>query len=376
MRSNLGDRHRHAPQKSRARTRAGPTENKIERTRRVSTQEFSIKTIAILICLLLLAGSVVTFAQSGGGARQPAPVRASSEPVRAVDPELLNEKLDTLFRRVESRLADQTGERASLDQQVDALRAELTAAKAQIEVLKATVVETLAAQLAAEARLQNLEASPAGHSGTGGGSDRSSQMSSVLSYAEGLRGAPELEPDQDAGAPGSGANVAAFDRQYDVIGEASAATPDPTGPAVSAPQVEAVEPAAGPASTEVAAVAARPTEDELKVGEVHFDSGSADLTPAAQRKAREAAERIGSMEIDRVRVIGYTDTTGSRELNKHLSLMRAGSIARLLQEIGLPGERIEIVGAGEDGIPEPTGDGVSEPLNRCAGVFVTVGNQK
>jgi outer membrane protein OmpA-like peptidoglycan-associated protein len=337
----------------------------------VSTQEFSIKTIAILICLLLLAGSVVTFAQSGGGARQPAPVRGSSEPVRAVDPELLNEKLDTLFRRVESRLADQAGERASLDQQVDALRAELTAAKAQIEVLKATVVETLAAQLAAEARLQSLEASPAGHSGAGGGgSDRSSQMSSVLSYAEGLR------RDPDASAAGSGANAAAFDRQYDVIGEASAATPDPTERTAAATQVETVEPGAGPASAEEGGAAVRPTGDELKVGEVHFDSGSADLTPAAQRKAREAAERIGSMEIDRVRVIGYTDTTGSRELNKHLSLMRAGSIARLLQEIGVPGERIEIVGAGEDGIPEPTGDGVSEPLNRCAGVFVTVGYQK
>ena len=342
----------------------------------MSTQEFSIKTIAILICLLLLAGSVVTFAQSGGGARQPAPVRASSEPVRAVDPELLNEKLDTLFRRVESRLADQAGERASLDQQVDALRAELTAAKAQIEVLKATVVETLAAQLAAEVRLQSLEASPAGHSGTGGGSDRSSQMSSVLSYAEGLRGAPEQESEQGASAAGSGANVAGGDRQYDVIGEASAATPDPTERTAAATRVETVEPGAGPASAEEGGAAVRPTGDELMVGEVHFDSGSADLTPAAQRKAREAAERIGSMEIDRVRVIGYTDTTGSRELNKHLSLMRAGSIARLLQEIGVPGERIEIVGAGEDGIPEPTGDGVSEPLNRCAGVFVTVGYQK
>ena len=341
----------------------------------MSTQEFSVKTIAVLICLLLLAGSVVTFAQSGGGARQPAPSPASSEPVRALDPEVLNEKLNTLFDRVESRLADQAGERASLDQQVDALRAELTAAKAQIEVLKATVVETLAAQLAAEARLHTLETSPArgagSEPGAGAGSDRAPPMSSVLSYAEGLSGDPEQESDPDAatGPPAAGGEVAAGDRDYRVIGEASAAAPDTAA-------ASRVEPGAGPAATEEGDADLRPTENELEVGEVHFDSGSADLTPAAQRKAREAAERIGSMEIDKVRVIGYTDTTGSRDLNKHLSLMRAGSIARLLQEVGVPGERIEIVGAGEDGIPEPTGDGVSEPLNRCAGVFVTVGYQK
>jgi outer membrane protein OmpA-like peptidoglycan-associated protein len=339
----------------------------------VSTQEFSVKTIAVLICLLLLAGSVVTFAQSGGGARQPAPSPASSEPVRALDPEVLNEKLNTLFDRVESRLADQAGERASLDQQVDALRAELTAAKAQIEVLKATVVETLAAQLAAEARLHTLETSPArgagSEPGAGADSDRAPPMSSVLSYAEGLSDDPERTPNQDAGPPAAGGEVAAGDRDYRVIGEASAAAPDTAA-------ASRVEPGAGLAATEEGDADLRPTENELEVGEVHFDSGSADLTPAAQRKAREAAERIGSMEIDKVRVIGYTDTTGSRDLNKHLSLMRAGSIARLLQEVGVPGERIEIVGAGEDGIPEPTGDGVSEPLNRCAGVFVTVGYQK
>jgi outer membrane protein OmpA-like peptidoglycan-associated protein len=325
----------------------------------VSTQEFSIKTIAALICLLLVAGSVVTFAQSGGDVRQPAASRASSEPAQGFDRELLNEKLDTLFRRVESRLADQAGERASLDERVDALGAELTAAKAQIEVLKATVVEALAAQLAAEARLQSLETSPAGRPG-------GSEMSSVLSYAEGLS-EPEQEP---------GREVPAGDRDYRVLGEARAAAPDTAGPAASDPSAEAVKPAAGPVSPETAVTGVRPTGDELWVGEVHFDSGSADLTPGAERKAREAAERIGSMEIEKVRVVGYTDTTSGRELNKHLSLMRAGSIAELLREVGVPGDRIEIMGAGEDGIPEPTADGVSEPLNRCAGVFVTVGYQK
>jgi hypothetical protein len=31
---------------------------------------------------------------------------------------------------------------------------------------------------------------------------------------------------------------------------------------------------------------------------------------------------------------------------------------------------VEVVGSGEDDIPVPTADGVPEPLNRSAGIFV------
>lgn len=116
--------------------------------------------------------------------------------------------------------------------------------------------------------------------------------------------------------------------------------------------------------------------DEFQVGEVHFNPGSADLTPGGQRKTREAAERIKAMEIAEVRVVGYTDTMGEAAFNQHLSLERAGSIADLLASVGVSREMITIDGSGEEGIPEPTPDQISEPLNRCAGIYVVMASPK
>jgi outer membrane protein OmpA-like peptidoglycan-associated protein len=53
----------------------------------------------------------------------------------------------------------------------------------------------------------------------------------------------------------------------------------------------------------------------------------------------------------------------------HLSLQRAKSIADLLQSVGVSSEIIEVEGNGEAGAPEATEDQVSEPLNRCAGIY-------
>jgi hypothetical protein len=41
----------------------------------------------------------------------------------------------------------------------------------------------------------------------------------------------------------------------------------------------------------------------------------------------------------------------------------------MLESLGVASEIIALEGKGEDGAPEPTADQVSEPLNRCAGIF-------
>jgi OOP family OmpA-OmpF porin len=110
--------------------------------------------------------------------------------------------------------------------------------------------------------------------------------------------------------------------------------------------------------------------DAIQVAEVHFDSGSARLTPGGERKTRAAVERIKSMEPTKVRVVAFTDRVGDAAYNRVLSKERALSVAALLESVGLPRDMVEVVGSGEDGIPEPTPDGVPEPLNRCAGIFV------
>jgi OOP family OmpA-OmpF porin len=108
------------------------------------------------------------------------------------------------------------------------------------------------------------------------------------------------------------------------------------------------------------------------LNEIHFNPGSAALTPGGERKTLEAADRIKALGARDVRVSGYTDTEGPAAYNMHLSLQRARSIADLLESVGVAAEIIAVEGHGEDGAPVPTADQVSEPLNRCAGIFAMV----
>jgi outer membrane protein OmpA-like peptidoglycan-associated protein len=112
----------------------------------------------------------------------------------------------------------------------------------------------------------------------------------------------------------------------------------------------------------------------IKVGEVHFNSGSAELTPGGARAAQEAVERIRSMDVAKVQVVAFTDRVGDAAYNLVLSQQRALSLATMLEGAGMPRDMVEVIGKGEDDIPEPTADGVAEPLNRSAGIFVIADN--
>jgi outer membrane protein OmpA-like peptidoglycan-associated protein len=128
-------------------------------------------------------------------------------------------------------------------------------------------------------------------------------------------------------------------------------------------------PANGDAVDGLAGLAPGSGPVEIMLSEIHFNPGSADLTPGAKRKTLDAAERIKGLSVSKIRIAGYTDTLGPAAFNKHLSLQRARSIAEMLESLGVASEIIALEGKGEDGAPEPTADQVSEPLNRCAGIF-------
>jgi len=108
--------------------------------------------------------------------------------------------------------------------------------------------------------------------------------------------------------------------------------------------------------------------------QVHFETGSSQLTPGGRIRALAAAAILVDKDASAVRVTGHTDTTGSAERNLAISRQRAEAVADLFVEAGLPRDRIEIDPMGEDAsvLPIPTGDGVSEPLNRCVGIFATL----
>lgn len=108
----------------------------------------------------------------------------------------------------------------------------------------------------------------------------------------------------------------------------------------------------------------------IRLTQIHFDLGSDKLTPGGLRKAKEAAAWIKAQDVETVRLVGFTDSIGTREDNLVLAERRAESMLRLFEKEGIDPDRIEIIAKGEAGTREVIDDQTSEPLNRCVGVFI------
>jgi outer membrane protein OmpA-like peptidoglycan-associated protein len=100
---------------------------------------------------------------------------------------------------------------------------------------------------------------------------------------------------------------------------------------------------------------------------IEFQSGSANLTPAAVHTLDRLGKALASPELasDRFRIEGHTDTVGSPETNKPLSQHRADAVASYLEKtFGIDASRLEAVGVGEDDLLIATPDQTPEPRNR------------
>ena len=78
--------------------------------------------------------------------------------------------------------------------------------------------------------------------------------------------------------------------------------------------------------------------------------------------------------VDNIRVVGHTDTSGSAAYNLNLSKRRAKDARDELVRQGIAGERITSEGKGETEPFVPTADGVKEQLNRRTEVLITLGS--
>ena len=84
--------------------------------------------------------------------------------------------------------------------------------------------------------------------------------------------------------------------------------------------------------------------------EVHFDWDSAEISNESAIEVRAAADVLNQyFPATRFRVAGYSDRSGERQYNQVLSEQRAGAVWRaLVEEYGVPAERLERIGFGED----------------------------
>ncbi|HEX3573205.1 MAG TPA: OmpA family protein [Rhodopila sp.] len=116
----------------------------------------------------------------------------------------------------------------------------------------------------------------------------------------------------------------------------------------------------------VAAPAPAPARSYL----VFFDWDKAELTDRARSIVKEAADNSTRVQVTRIEVNGYTDTSGRPAYNQALSVRRAQAVAGELVRDGVPRNVINIQGFGDTHLLVSTGPGVREPQNRRVEIII------
>lgn len=86
----------------------------------------------------------------------------------------------------------------------------------------------------------------------------------------------------------------------------------------------------------------------LTLGDVLFDLNQAELKPSGEETVERLADFMSEYENRRVRVEGYTDSTGEASYNQGLSERRAEAVGNALTRMGISRARVETVGIGEE----------------------------
>ena len=127
---------------------------------------------------------------------------------------------------------------------------------------------------------------------------------------------------------------------------------------------------AAPAPVVVPAAVPAPAAIPARSFLVFFDWDKATLTDRARQIVAEAASTSTKVQYTRLEVNGYTDTSGTPQYNRGLSLRRGQAVAAELVKDGVPKTAINIQGFGETHPLVPTGAGVREPQNRRVEIII------
>jgi OOP family OmpA-OmpF porin len=128
--------------------------------------------------------------------------------------------------------------------------------------------------------------------------------------------------------------------------------------------------APAPAAPTAPAPVASPAPAAARSYLVFFDWDKAMLTDRARSIVKEAAENSTRVQVTRIEVNGYTDTSGTPLYNQGLSLRRARAVAAELVRDGVAQNTISVQGLGDTNLLVPTGAGVREPQNRRVEIII------
>ncbi|SHL00203.1 OmpA family protein [Phytopseudomonas punonensis] len=91
--------------------------------------------------------------------------------------------------------------------------------------------------------------------------------------------------------------------------------------------------------------------DDIKLimpGNITFATDSADIAPSFYAPLNNLATSFKQFQNNSIEIVGYTDSTGSRQHNMALSERRAQSVTSYLTAQGIDGSRLSNRGAGPD----------------------------
>ena len=96
----------------------------------------------------------------------------------------------------------------------------------------------------------------------------------------------------------------------------------------------------------------------------YFNMGGTSLTAESAGFIPTVLDDVRRRGAAAVSIIGHTDTVADDAFNEKLGLMRAWSIAELLQQAGMQALELSVVSHGKRNLLVPTADNVPEPRNR------------
>jgi len=90
-----------------------------------------------------------------------------------------------------------------------------------------------------------------------------------------------------------------------------------------------------------------PVVQPIVMKDVHFDFDSARIKPESYSTLDREADRIKRDQYDSVTIVGHTDSRGTEQYNKKLSLERANAVMEYFMQKGIAPSRMAVTGRGD-----------------------------
>lgn len=110
--------------------------------------------------------------------------------------------------------------------------------------------------------------------------------------------------------------------------------------------------------------------------DILFDTGKSNLKPQAVTNINELAAIMKKYPENVLTIKGYTDDTGSQQVNNPLSKQRADAVSKQLVAAGVPASTISTVGMGASNPVDPAKTAEARSKNRRVEIEITVDESK